>query len=254
MRYIGCERARGCVASMCTSVRLHAATMRPATSCVRVCAPGYMRTHGSDICMYQCTSLTCICERVWLDAPMPTRVLAGAFGRYGTARHVRACDALSSPGRVDGTRTCGTGRQYTTHVAASLRIATWRIGAPMRARAADARAWALACARVRMRVWARTYLRRAVRALPVGVDHVRLRRAGVLLGVGVQREHRHVEHRGRHHVVLGMRRLADGPAVDIVCACVCPRMCAVSCAQVRPTHMYIDENPIELAHSWYLYT
>jgi hypothetical protein len=43
--------------------------------------------------------------------------------------------------------------------------------------------------------------------LPVGVDRVRLRRAGVHLGVAFQREHRRVEHRGRHLVVLGMRRL-----------------------------------------------
>ncbi len=42
--------------------------------------------------------------------------------------------------------------------------------------------------------------------LPVCVDRVRLRRAVVLLGVGVQRGHRRVEHRGRHHVVPGMRR------------------------------------------------
>ena len=48
--------------------------------------------------------------------------------------------------------------------------------------------------------------------LPVGVDRVRLRRAGVRFGVGVQREHRRVEHRGRHHVVLGMRRSLPGGA------------------------------------------
>jgi hypothetical protein len=42
---------------------------------------------------------------------------------------------------------------------------------------------------------------------PSGVDRVRLRRAGVLVGVGVQREHRRVEHRACHHVAPGMRRL-----------------------------------------------
>jgi hypothetical protein len=47
--------------------------------------------------------------------------------------------------------------------------------------------------------------------LLVGVDRVRLRRAGVLLGVGVQRGHRRVEHRVDHHVAVGMRRLV-GPA------------------------------------------
>ena len=46
--------------------------------------------------------------------------------------------------------------------------------------------------------------------LPVGVDRVRLRRAGVLLGVGVQREHRRVEHRVGQQLVLRMRRLS-GP-------------------------------------------
>jgi hypothetical protein len=48
--------------------------------------------------------------------------------------------------------------------------------------------------------------------LPVGVDRVRLLRAGVQMGVGVQRQHRRVEHRGRHHVVLGMRRSLPGGA------------------------------------------
>jgi hypothetical protein len=42
--------------------------------------------------------------------------------------------------------------------------------------------------------------------LPVGVDRVRLRRAGVLLGVGVQRQHRRVEHRVGVEHGLGMRR------------------------------------------------
>jgi hypothetical protein len=41
---------------------------------------------------------------------------------------------------------------------------------------------------------------------------VRLRRAGVPVGVGVQREHRRVEHRGSHHVVRGMRRSRPGGA------------------------------------------
>jgi hypothetical protein len=48
--------------------------------------------------------------------------------------------------------------------------------------------------------------------LPVGVDRVRLRRAGVLPGVGVQREHRRVEHRGRHHVEPGICRSRRGGA------------------------------------------
>ncbi len=48
--------------------------------------------------------------------------------------------------------------------------------------------------------------------LPVGVDRVRLRCAGVPLGVGVQRQHRRVEHRARHLVVRGMRRSRPGGA------------------------------------------
>jgi hypothetical protein len=46
--------------------------------------------------------------------------------------------------------------------------------------------------------------------LPVGVDRVRLRRAGVPSCVGVQRQHRRVEHRACHHVVLGIRRSRPG--------------------------------------------
>jgi hypothetical protein len=47
--------------------------------------------------------------------------------------------------------------------------------------------------------------------LSVGVDRVWLRRAGVRTRVGVQREHRRVEYRKCHNVVLCMRRLF-GPA------------------------------------------
>ncbi len=46
--------------------------------------------------------------------------------------------------------------------------------------------------------------------LPVGMDRVRLRRAGVLLGVGFQREHRRVEHRACHRLDPGMRRSRPG--------------------------------------------
>jgi hypothetical protein len=49
-------------------------------------------------------------------------------------------------------------------------------------------------------------------SLPVGVDHVLLRRAGVHLGVGVQREHRRVEHRACHHASRSMRRSRPGGA------------------------------------------
>jgi hypothetical protein len=53
---------------------------------------------------------------------------------------------------------------------------------------------------------------KACEPLAVGVDRVRLRRAGVPLGVGVQRGHRRVEHRGRHRDERGMRRSRPGGA------------------------------------------
>jgi hypothetical protein len=71
------------------------------------------------------------------------------------------------------------------------------------------------CARVGglvLRARPETRNREPCEPLPVGVDRVRLRRAGVLLCVGFQREHRRVEHRVRHHVVLGMRRFRPGGA------------------------------------------
>jgi hypothetical protein len=48
--------------------------------------------------------------------------------------------------------------------------------------------------------------------LPVDVDRVRLRRAGVLLGVCVQREHRRVEHRVCVEHAFGMDRSRPGGA------------------------------------------
>ncbi len=66
------------------------------------------------------------------------------------------------------------------------------------------------CTRACVRVcdWAAAHPRRHVRARSVGVDRVRAaRRAGVLLCVNVQREHRRVEHRRCHQLGLGTRRL-----------------------------------------------
>ena len=69
---------------------------------------------------------------------------------------------------------------------------------------------ACVCARVCVCDRAPTHPRRNVRA-PSRRRRPRVaRRAGVLLGVGVQREHRRVEHRRGHHVVPGMRRLRPG--------------------------------------------
>jgi hypothetical protein len=61
-------------------------------------------------------------------------------------------------------------------------------------RAAPVRAHVCVCDR------ARTHPRRHMRARSVGVDRVRLRRAGVLLGVGVQRERRIVERTACYHL------------------------------------------------------
>ncbi len=47
---------------------------------------------------------------------------------------------------------------------------------------------------------------------PSASTALRLRRAGVLLGVGVQREHRRLEHRGCHRLFLCMRRSRPGGA------------------------------------------
>jgi hypothetical protein len=74
---------------------------------------------------------------------------------------------------------------------------------------------------------------------------MRLRRAGVLLGEGVQRGHRRVEHRCRHHAVPSMRRLF-GPAARTMAGRARPglrcgaarcarrhRRCARACAHVQ---------------------
>jgi hypothetical protein len=80
---------------------------------------------------------------------------------------------------------------------------------------ADART---CCVHARARVCvcdlARAHPRRHMRARAVGVDRGWPRLAGVLLGVGVQREHRRVEHRPCRRVVRGMRRLSS-PALSL---------------------------------------
>ena len=84
---------------------------------------------------------------------------------------------------------------------------------PMRARRTHA---PTCCVRVRARVrmcdWARTHPRRHIQAPSAGVDRGWPRRAGVPVGVGVQCQHRRVEHRVGHRVVPGMRRSWPGGA------------------------------------------
>jgi hypothetical protein len=93
------------------------------------------------------------------------------------------------------------------HIATSMRIATWRIGPPMRARTAHART---CCAHVRARVDA---CFGAPVSAPNRASPFRRRRpcaarcAGFLLCVGVQREHRRVEHSLGHLAVPSMRLL-----------------------------------------------
>ncbi len=78
-------------------------------------------------------------------------------------------------------------------------------------RAPQMRAHVRTCARAAACEYARPRNpRHTVRALSVGVDHVWLRLAGVLLGVGVQRGHWRVEHRRCHHVGDCMRRFRPG--------------------------------------------
>jgi hypothetical protein len=79
--------------------------------------------------------------------------------------------------------------------------------------------------------------------LPVGVDRVRPRRAGVQRCVGFQREHRRVEHRACHHAVQCMRRLparrralwrtrSAGPRCGAAGCARRHRRCARACAHV----------------------
>ena len=84
---------------------------------------------------------------------------------------------------------------------------------------------ACVCARACVCDWAPTHPRRNVRA-PSRRRRPRVaRRAGVLDGEGVQREHRRVEHCSCHHVVLCIRRFRPGrratggrPRVRVSCA------------------------------------
>jgi hypothetical protein len=91
------------------------------------------------------------------------------------------------------------------HVSISMRV--WlhgrtdrRCGPAAHARTCCVRARARACAIGRPRNRADTCERVPSASTAVA------RLAGVQLGVGVQRQHRRVEHRVGHHVVLGMRR------------------------------------------------
>jgi hypothetical protein len=126
-----------------------------------------------------------------------------------------------------------------------------------RVRGADGTALPFVNAHARARVcaWARPHLRSMRASTSRRRRASRSRRAGVLLGVGLQREHRRVEHRTSHDVVLGMRRfrpgahrgglrsvgrrrmcgLLRGGAAD-----VCARACACACSYVYKGCMWMD--------------
>jgi hypothetical protein len=105
-------------------------------------------------------------------------------------------------------RTC-TVYVYMVHACIYIhaRLATPTNGSPMPARRTHAPACcvrARACARVRSGAHASAPTHAS--AFPSAVDRGWPRRAGVLLRVGVQRQHRRVEHRGCYRLVRGMRR------------------------------------------------
>jgi hypothetical protein len=114
---------------------------------------------------------------------------------------------------IDGTRT-EIVYIYTMHACIYIhaRLATRTNGSPMRVRRADA---STCCVRERVRVRVRFG---AHASAPTHASAFRRRRpraarlAGVQLGVGVQREHRRLEHRVGHHVAWGMRRPCLGGA------------------------------------------
>ncbi len=75
--------------------------------------------------------------------------------------------------------------------------------------------------------------------LPVGVDRVRLRRAGFPRCVGVQREHRRVEHRACHYVVRGMRRSRPRRRALEGRFGTCIRIYTYVCDFIKHTYIYI---------------
>jgi hypothetical protein len=117
-----------------------------------------------------------------------------------------------------------------------------------RAHVRDVHTCASTCVRAHMGVWvwAHTYPRRNVSTFHRRGPHV-VRLAGVRLSrpiVGVQREHRRVEHRVSHHVVPGTRRFRpaarhrSGRARSVLCAArplcsVALLMCARICVRTH---------------------
>jgi hypothetical protein len=176
---------------MCTCVRLRAAMMRPSP-----CARGYIRryispTHTSGtiyVYLYRCKSQVCIWVRLCVLAYACDRVRALTMLSYAACVRVRR--ALFVRPSIDETRT-GMVYRYVLHACICIH-----------ARLATHTCCELGLARNP----------NPCEPCPSAVDCVRLRRAGVLLGEGVQREHRRVEHRACRLVGLGMRRSRPGGA------------------------------------------
>ncbi len=169
--------------------------------------------------MYLCTRLMCICERVCYDAPN-----AHTRGRVHV-RTIRLCTACAPVRRPLFMRPSRWNTFYMvfldtinahSYIDAHSNMEDRSDHRCVRAPQTRARA-ALMCARVWVRVRWRTQPRRTVRARSVGVDRVRLRRAGVfvLLSVGFQRGHRRVEHRACRLVGRRMRRFWPATYIHI---------------------------------------
>jgi hypothetical protein len=98
------------------------------------------------------------------------------------------------------------------HVSTSIRLATPTNGSPMQARCQHAPTCCSPCARECACVRSGAHASAPTRASAFCRRRPRVARlAGVLRGVGFQREYRRVEHRVSHRVDPGMRRLF-GPA------------------------------------------
>ncbi len=191
----------GCTAPMYPCVRLRCLTMRSSTSCARVYVRRYISPHTGrtyiifiypcDIIVYACISLhrrcnTCACVRELTIGCMGASATLFLLLRLSTYTDVVFIQDECMYVLI----------QASSYIEERISESCMRHNAPN---------WASMCA-AHLYVWAHPYVRRSARALSVGVDCVRLRRAGVQVCVGFPCEHRRVEHRVRHHNIHGMRR------------------------------------------------
>jgi hypothetical protein len=133
------------------------------------------------------------------------RLRSRARADVALMRGMCASAARSLRNASDGTRT-GIAYSYMMHacIYIHVRLATSTNGSPRRARRTHA---PMCCVRARVRVRLGAHASVPTRASAFRRRGSRVARlAGVLLGVGVQRQHRRMEYRIGHHVVLCMRR------------------------------------------------